>query len=76
MGIDPTYQRILAACRGELRARVGMITHGHDGNTGLPRTLCGIRWIPHVMVPPTFPQGVPTEDEIDCMSCLVLEART
>ncbi len=66
---------LLAACRGDLRVRIGEVTHDNDGKGGLPRTLCGIRWIPNVMVPPTFPQGVPTEDAVDCMTCLVAFAR-
>ena len=75
-GLDPSYDRILLACQGKLRVRIGEVTHGHDGRTGLPRTLCGIRWVPNLMIPPTFPQGMPTEVEVDCMTCLVLEARS
>jgi hypothetical protein len=75
-GIDPSYDRILAAYRGDLQVRINEVIHGHDGKAGLPRTRCGIRWIAGVIVPQTFPRGVPTEDAVDCMTCLVLEARS
>jgi hypothetical protein len=66
---DDGARRLLAACRGELRARIRDVVHGHDGKAGLPRTACGVRWVPGNSG--VFPQGVPTEDEVDCMSCLV-----
>lgn len=69
-------RRLLDACQGRLRTRIGAVTHGHDERASLPRTLCGIRWIPNVIVPPTFRQGVPTEDAVDCMTCLVLAGRS
>lgn len=67
--LDDDTRRLLAACRGDLHARIGDVVHGHDGRAGLPRTACGARWIPGTSE--SFPRGVPTEDGIDCMSCLV-----
>lgn len=67
-------RRLLAACRGELRARIGDVVHGHDGKAGLPRTACGVRWVPGTST--SFPRGVPTDDEVDCMSCLVKSERS
>lgn len=69
--LDDGARRLLAACRGDLHARIGDVVHGHDGKTGLPRTACGVRWIPSHRDGVLFPQGVPTEDPVDCMSCLV-----
>lgn len=66
---DDSFRRLLAACRGELRVWIRGIIHGNDGNRGLPRTACGIRWVPGVS--DTFPQGIPDEGTVDCMSCLV-----
>lgn len=71
--LDDDARRLLAACRGDRHARIGDVVHGHDGKTGLPRTACGVRWVPGVS--DAFPQGVPTEDEVDCMSCLVRMVR-
>lgn len=66
---DDEARRLFAACRGELRARIGDVVHGHDGHVGLPRTACGVRWVPGVSS--SFPRGASTDDEVDCMSCLV-----
>lgn len=62
-------RRLLSACRGELRVRIHGVVHGHDGKAGLPRTACGVRWVPGTCV--AFPHGEPTEVDVDCMSCLV-----
>lgn len=62
-------RRLLAASRGELRVRIIDVVHGHDGKAGLPRTACGLWWVPTASM--SFPCGVPTDDEVDCMSCLV-----
>lgn len=67
--VDDDTRRLLAACRGELRARIRDVVHGHDGKAGLPRTACGVRWVPGAS--DAFPRGEPTEDEVDCMTCLV-----
>lgn len=68
-------RRLLAACCGELRIRIGDVVHGYDGiKVGLPRTACGVRWVPGVS--DAFPRGVPTEVEVDCMSCLIRMARS
>lgn len=66
---DDDAWRLLVAYRGELRVWILGIVHGHDGKAGLPRTACGIRWVPGYS--DRFPQGEPVEDEVDCMSCLV-----
>lgn len=66
---DDNARHLLAACRGELRVWILGIVHGHDGKAGLPRTACGVRWVPGAS--DAFPRGAPTEDKVDCMSCLV-----
>ncbi len=67
--VDATKHLLAAYDRGELRARIGNIVHSPDGKTGLPCTACGVRWVPGASN--VFPQGVPTTDAVDCMSCLV-----
>lgn len=68
---DDQARRMLAACRGVLRVRIDDVVHGHGGRAGLPRTACGIRWIPVHRDGILFPQGDPVEDPVDCMTCLV-----
>lgn len=60
---DDDARRLLAACRGELRARIGDVVHVGHGKAGLPRTACG----------DAGPAMNPSE--IDCMGCLVNTAR-
>ncbi len=70
--MDNNVRRMLAALRGGLPVRIGAIVHGHDRKAGLPCTACGVRWVPgYPLEGGTFPQGVPTDDEVDCMTCLV-----
>lgn len=68
--LDDVSRRLLADYnKGNLRIRIGEIVHDRDNFIGLPRTACDIRWVPKAS--DTFPQGIPTEEAVDCMSCLV-----
>ena len=53
--------------------RINDVVHGGKG--ALRATPCGILWVPGVMIPPTFPRGEPTEDEVDCMACVAYKER-
>lgn len=61
---------VISGCQGELRIRIGNVVH-QDGKVGLPRTACGVRWVPETTAPVTFPIGKPVEDPVNCMTCLV-----
>lgn len=65
--IGDVARRLLRACNGG-HARIGAIVHGHAAGTGLPCTACGVRWVPADS--PVFPRGEPTDEPVDCMSCL------
>ena len=69
---DADWYRIVVAQDG-WHVRLGTVVHGPDAAMILPRTACGVRWVPGASN--VFPQGVPTRDPVDCMACLVAESR-
>lgn len=53
-----------------IRIRINGVVHSHDGIPGRVRTLCTEHWYRS-----EGPASLANDDEIDCMTCLVVMAR-